>query len=207
MLDHVVAQGADLVGFVHFPPSPRHVDRETLAALIAAARGRIASAVLLVDPDDALLDAVVPLGPDFIQLHGGETPARVAAVRAATGRKIIKALPIGGLGDVAAVPAYAGLADRLILDARPPKEATRPGGLGTPFDWSLLDALDPAIPFLLSGGLDPDNVSAAIERVRPWGLDVSSGVERTRGEKDAGLISRFITRARAAHSATGNAVP
>src|SRR5690606_31831551 len=126
--------------------------------------------------------------------------ARLADL-SARGPKLLKALPVAGPADLAPIPAYASIAHRVLLDAKPPKDATRPGGLGTPFDWSLLDALDPAIPFMLSGGLDPDNVSAAIERVRPWGLDVSSGVERTRGEKDASLISLFIARARSAHNA------
>jgi len=200
LVDHVAAEGADLVGFVHFAPSPRHVDLDTLVTLLATARGKIPAAVLLVDPDDALFDAVAALGPDFIQLHGHESVARLADL-ASRGPKLLKALPVAGPEDLAPIPAYASIVHRVLLDAKPPKDATRPGGLGTPFDWALLDALDPAIAFMLSGGLDPDNVSAAIERVRPWGLDVSSGVERTKGEKDPSLISQFIARARAAHNA------
>lgn len=197
MLDHVVAQGADIVGFVHFAPSPRHLDHDALVELIAAARGRIKSAVLLVDPDDALFDATAALRPDFIQLHGHETPAQLARWRARS-VALVKALPVAEPADLEAIAAYEDVADFVILDAKPPRDATRPGGLGTAFDWGLLDALAPGQRFMLSGGLDPDNVSAAIERTGAWGLDVSSGVERTRGEKDPARVTAFIARARAA---------
>ncbi len=123
---------------------------------------------------------------------------RTADIRERSGLKIIKALPVGDEKDVRFAPTFRTVSDRLILDAKPPKDATRPGGLGKAFDWSLLEALDPSLPFMLSGGLDIDNVSQAVRTVRPFGLDVSSGVEREKGVKDAGLITAFISRAREA---------
>lgn len=198
ILDHVIAEGADMVGFAHFPPSPRHLELDTIARLARAASGRIETVVLLVDPDDELVKAAAETGADWLQFHGRETPQRIAAIKAVTGRKVIKALPVGGAGDIAAVRDYAPVADRLILDAKPPKDATRPGGLGETFDWSVLKALDPSTSFMLSGGLNADNVAKAVAEVKPFGLDVSSGVEREKGVKDAALISAFIANARAA---------
>ncbi|WP_404400688.1 phosphoribosylanthranilate isomerase [Pelagibacterium halotolerans] len=198
MAEHVVAQGADMIGFAHFEKSPRHLPLETIAALAGALSGRIETAILLVDPDDALLDLAAATGVDWLQLHGHESVARVAEAGTRTGKKILRALPIGSAEDVARVPEYHAVADRLILDAKPPQSATRPGGLGEVFDWSLLETLDPSIPFMLSGGLTIDNVADAVATVRPFGLDVSSGVERVKGEKDAGLVTEFIARARAA---------
>ncbi|WP_246473052.1 phosphoribosylanthranilate isomerase [Pelagibacterium limicola] len=198
ILDCVVAQGADMVGFNTFGKSPRYIDWATIEALVARASGRIESVVLLVDPDDDDVRAAAATGAGWLQLHGHETPARVSAIKAATGKKVIKALPVGGPEDLAAVSAYAQLADGLILDAKPPADATRPGGLGATFDWSLLAGLDPDVAFMLSGGLDKDNVARAVREVMPFGLDAASGVEREKGVKDAGLISAFIANARAA---------
>jgi phosphoribosylanthranilate isomerase len=141
---------------------------------------------------------VAALGPDWIQLHGPETPHRVEAIRDEAGIAILKVCHIGGPEDVAAVASFADCADRLMLEAKPPKDATRPGGLGMTFDWSLLKALDPEIGFMLSGGLTPDNVAAAIGATRAMGVDVSSGVEKSPGVKDVGLIRAFITNARSA---------
>lgn len=196
ILEAAIAAGADIVGFVHFPRSPRHVDIDTIAALISEARGRVETSVLLVNPDNTLVAQVAALGPDWIQLHGPESPHRVGTIRAEAGVNIIKALPIGSAEDVANVAGYADIADRMLLDARPPRHADRPGGLGTAFDWTLLKGLDPALGFMLSGGLTPDNVGEAIKLVRPFGVDVSSGVETAPGTKDAGLIRAFIAAAR-----------
>jgi phosphoribosylanthranilate isomerase len=198
MLDVAIAAGADMVGFMHFPRSPRHVSIDELGLLISAARGQIESCVVLVNPDNSSVAEVAALGPDWIQLHGPETPHRVEAIRAEAGVEILKALPIGSAEDVAHVAQFTEVADRVLLDAKPPKGADRPGGLGESFDWSLLEALDPSIPFMLSGGLTPDNVAAAIARVKPSGVDVSSGVERAPGVKDKRLIEAFIRNARAA---------
>jgi phosphoribosylanthranilate isomerase len=198
LLDAAIAAGADMIGFMHFPRSPRHVSIEELAGLISAARGRVESCVVLVNPDNSCVAEVAALGPDWIQLHGPESPHRVEAIRAEAGVEIIKALPIGSAEDVARVAEFAEVADRVLLDAKPPKGADRPGGLGDRFDWSLLEALDPSIPFMLSGGLTPDNVAEAIAKVQPLGVDVSSGVETAPGVKNKRLIEAFIRNARAA---------
>ena len=198
MLEVAIEAGADMVGFMHFVRSPRHVTIEEVASLISEARGRVQTCVVLVNPDNSCVAEIAALGPDWIQLHGPETPHRVEAIRAEAGVEIMKALPIGGPEDVAHVAAFAQIADRILLDAKPPKGADRPGGLGESFDWSLLKALDPALDFMLSGGLTPDNVAEAIRTVRPFGIDVSSGVETAPGVKDERLIEAFIRNARAA---------
>jgi phosphoribosylanthranilate isomerase len=198
ILEAAIEAGADMVGFVHFPRSPRHVDLETLQLLISEARGRVETCVLLVNPDNSCVMEVAALSPDWIQLHGPETPHRVEAIREEAGIAILKAIAIGTAADVAAVPNFAEAADRLLLDAKAPKGAERPGGLGVAFDWTLLNALDPSLPFMLSGGLTPETVGAAVRAVRPMGVDVSSGVESAPGEKRADLIAAFIERARAA---------
>lgn len=198
LLEATIAAGADMVGFVHFPRSPRHISIEEIADLISQARGRIETVVLLVNPDNSCVAEVAALGPDWIQLHGPETPHRVEAIRAEAGVEIMKAVSIGSAEDVASVASFVDIADRILVDAKPPKGADRPGGLGDTFDWSLLKGLDPAVPFLLSGGLTPDNVADAVRTVRPFGVDVSSGVESAPGVKDARLIEAFIANARAA---------
>lgn len=201
LLDAAIEAGADIVGFMHVERSPRYVDLEMLQELISASRGRVESCVVLVNPDNSAVMEVAALSPDWIQLHGPETPHRVEAIRDEAGIAILKALPIGSAEDVAGVAQYGDIADRVLLDAKPPKGADRAGGLGVPFDWALLKALDPALPFMLSGGLTPDTVGDAIRMVRPMGVDVSSGVETAPGVKDARLIRSFIQRARDAHSA------
>jgi phosphoribosylanthranilate isomerase len=199
ILDAAIDAGADMVGFMHFQRSPRHVDLETLTELISLARGRVETCVVLVNPDNSCVMEIAALSPDWIQLHGPETPHRVEAIRDEAGIAVLKALPIGGPEDVAHVADFAEVADRILLDAKAPKGAERPGGLGVPFDWTLLKALDPALPFMLSGGLTPETVGAAIKATRPFGVDASSGLESAPGVKDAGLIRAFITAARTAH--------
>ncbi|MBU1333350.1 MAG: phosphoribosylanthranilate isomerase [Alphaproteobacteria bacterium] len=198
MLDATIAAGADMVGFMHFQRSPRHVTIEEIGSLISAARGRIETCVVLVNPDNSCVAEVAALGPDWIQLHGPESPHRVEAIRAEAGVEIMKALPIGSAEDVAHVADFVDIADRILVDAKPPKGADRPGGLGETFDWSLLKALDPSIAFMLSGGLTPQTVAEAIKTVRPFGVDVSSGVESAPGVKDQRMIEAFIRNARAA---------
>lgn len=200
ILEAAIDAGTDIVGFMHFERSPRHVDLETLQVLISQARGRVETCVVLVNPDNSCVMEVAALSPDWIQLHGPETPHRVETIREEAGIAILKAIPIGGADDVASVAGFADAADRLLLDARAPKGAERPGGHGTPFDWSLLKALDPGLAFMLSGGLTPQTVGDAIRTVRPMGVDVSSGVESAPGEKRADLIAAFIAEARAAHA-------
>jgi phosphoribosylanthranilate isomerase len=198
-LDAALGAGADMVGFVFFPPSPRNVGLEAARALGRRVRGRARKVALSVDADDALLDAVVEaLRPDLLQLHGKEPPARVAALKDRHGLPVMKAIAIEAKVDLAAVATYAGVADRLLFDARAPRAATRPGGLGKAFDWTLLSDIDPGAPFLLSGGLDTGNVAEALRVTRAPGVDVSSGVERAPGEKDAAKIAAFVRAARAA---------
>ncbi len=198
-LDVALDAGADMVGFVFFPPSPRHLALATARALGRRVRGRAQKVALTVDADDALLDAAVEaLQPDLLQPHGREPPARVAALKKRFGLPVMKAIAIKAKADLAAVAAYAAIADRLLFDARAPLEATRPGGLGMPFDWSLLIHLDPGVPFMLSGGLDAGNVGEAVRITRAPGVDVSSGVERAPGEKDPDKIRAFVRAARAA---------
>lgn len=196
-LEAALAAGADWVGFVRFPMSPRHLDRDAGRQLSAAARGRAGRVLLVVDPDDAALDAdVAALDPDLVQLHGRETPERVAAIRARTGRPVMKAVGIAGPSDLAAIPAYAAVSDRLLLDAKPPPGARLPGGNGLPFDWRLLVGLDPGRPFMLSGGLTPDTVAEAIGITGAPAVDVSSGVERAPGVKDPDCIAAFVAAAK-----------
>lgn len=198
ILDAAIDAGADIAGFVHFPRSPRHLELDPIGELISLARGRVETCVLLVNPDNTLVAQVAALGPDWIQLHGPETPHRVEAIRDEAGIEIIKACPIGSAEDVAAVASFADIADRILLDAKAPQGATRPGGLGQSFDWALLKALDPELSFMLSGGLTPDTVAAAIAATKPFGVDVSSGVETAPGVKAAALVRAFITNARSA---------
>jgi phosphoribosylanthranilate isomerase len=198
-LDVALDAGADMVGFVFFPPSPRHVSMETARVIGASVRGRALKVALSVDADDALLAASIEaLDADILQLHGHETPERVAAIKARFGLPVMKAIPVETAADLAVVSTYAGVADRILFDARAPRAATRPGGLGKAFDWRLLERLDSALPFMLSGGLDAGNVAAALRITRAPGVDVSSGVERTPGEKDPDKIRAFIRAARAA---------
>lgn len=198
-LDAALSAGADLVGFVFFARSPRHVSLEVANALAARARGRARTVALTVDADDATLAAIIDaVAPDFLQLHGSETPDRVAAIRARFGISVIKALPVAVADDLAAVPLYARIADMLLFDAKPPPGAALPGGNGLAFDHTLLAGLDPGIPVMLSGGLVAENVAAAIRLVRPAAVDVSSGVECAPGEKDEDKIRAFIAAARAA---------
>jgi phosphoribosylanthranilate isomerase len=203
-LDAALDAGADMVGFVFFAPSPRHVGLDVARALGARVRGRASKVALTVDAtDETLADIVESLAPDMLQLHGRESPERVVAVKARFGLPVMKALPIAGRDDLAPIERYATVADRLLFDARAPREATRPGGLGKTFDWHLLENLDPGLPFMLSGGLDAANVADALAITRAPAVDVSSGVERAPGEKDPDKIRAFIRAARAAAAAVG----
>jgi len=198
-LDVALDAGADMVGFVFFPPSPRHLDFEAARALGERVRGRAQKVALTVDADEELIEAVVEaLKPDMLQLHGVESTDRVEALREAFGLPVMKALPIAVRGDLDRIARYAVVADRLLFDARAPREATRPGGLGKAFDWHLLQNLDPGVPFMLSGGLHAGNVGGALRITRAPAVDVSSGVERAPGEKDADKIRAFVRAARQA---------
>ena len=197
-LDVALDSGADMVGFVFFPPSPRHLALEVGRDLGQAVKRRAAKVALTVDADDATLAGVVEaLQPDLLQLHGHETPARLREIKQKFGLPVMKALPVETSADLAVLPAYRDVADRILFDARAPKEATRPGGLGAVFDWHLLENLDLAVPFMVSGGLHAGNVAEAVRVTRAGGVDVSSGVERAAGIKDPEMIRAFIRAARA----------
>jgi len=197
-LDAALDAGADMVGFVFFPPSPRHLALNVARRLGQAVKRRAVKVALTVDADDATFAGIVEvLNPDILQLHGHETPTRVADVKRKFSREVMKALPVERPGDLAVLPDYARVADRMLFDARPPKGATRPGGLGAAFDWRLLEHLDLKLPFMVSGGLHAGNVAEALRLTRAGGVDVSSGVERTPGVKDIDIIRDFIRAARA----------
>lgn len=198
-LDVALEAGADMVGFVFFPPSPRNISLPAARALGARVHGKATKVALTVDADEVLLKAVIEaLQPDMLQLHGAESTDRVEALRQTFGLPVMKALPVAVKGDLDRVPRYAAVADCLLFDAHAPREATRPGGLGKPFDWHVLENLKLDVPFLLSGGLDTENVGEALRITRAPGVDVSSGVERAPGEKDLEKIRAFVRAARAA---------
>jgi phosphoribosylanthranilate isomerase len=198
-LDVALDAGADMVGFVFFPPSPRHLAFDAARMLADRVRGRARKVALTVDADDATFEAIVDsLQPDLLQLHGREPPARVTALKRHFGRPVMKAIPVEGKADLALVADYVAIADRLLFDARAPREATRPGGLGKSFDWRLLQNLDPGVPLMLSGGLDAANVGEALRITGAGGVDVSSGVERAPGDKDPDKIRAFVRAAREA---------
>jgi phosphoribosylanthranilate isomerase len=198
-LDVALDAGADMVGFVFFPPSPRNISFKAAAALESRVRGMAKKVALTVDADDTLLSYVVDaLGPDILQLHGNESPLRVSAIKARFKLPVMKAIAVETKADLAAIARYAAVADHLLFDARAPREATRPGGLGKAFDWRLLEDLHPGVPFVLSGGLNAGNVGEALRITRAPGVDVSSGVERAPGEKDPDKIRAFVRAARLA---------
>jgi phosphoribosylanthranilate isomerase len=198
-LDAALDAGADMVGFVFFPKSPRHVDWATARALGRQARGRAKIVALSVDADDdALMRIADVLDPDLHQLHGRETPARVERIGELAARPTMKAIGVAAREDFAAAEPYAGVADFLLIDAKPPQDAALPGGNGRPFDWALARDFRPARPWLLSGGLGPETVEAAISLSGVSGVDVSSGVERAPGVKDEGKIRAFVAAARRA---------
>ena len=192
--------GADLVGFMFFARSPRNVSAEKAAELAAAARGRAGIVAVVVDADDAAITGInATLGPDMFQVHGSETPARVAVIRRLTGKPVIKTIKVSGATDIAAASAYAKVADLILYDAKAPESLGRalPGGNGLAFDWTLLGSGKPQA-FMLAGGLNPANVANAIRVTGAPIVDVSSGVESAPGVKDIGLIRKFIEAAKSA---------
>ncbi|MGO9701466.1 MAG: phosphoribosylanthranilate isomerase [Xanthobacteraceae bacterium] len=198
-LDVALDERADMVGFVFFSPSPRHVGFDKALALGRRVRGRAQKVALTVDADDSLLGAVVKaLQPNILQLHGKETSERVATIKKRFGLPVMKAIAVEAKSDLRIVAAYAAVADYLLFDARPPRTATRPGGLGRPFDWRLLQDVELDVPFMLSGGLHAGNVGEALRVTAASGVDVSSGVERAPGEKDTDKIRVFVRTAREA---------
>jgi phosphoribosylanthranilate isomerase len=194
--------GADMVGFVFFERSPRFVGLDHARDLAAQARGAARIVALSVDPSDRMLAAIVrATAPDFLQLHGAESVERVAEIRASFAVPVIKAIGVAGAADLGRANAYAEAADWLLIDAKPPAGAALPGGNGVAFDWRIARSFAPGRPWLLSGGLDPDNVAEAIARSGARGVDVSSGVESAPGVKDVARIASFVARARGAFAA------
>lgn len=207
-----VRAGAGWLGFVFFPRSPRHLEPERAAALTALVPPGIGRVAVLVDADDALIDAVIAAGIDTLQLHGRETPERIAAVKARTGLPVWAARGVANRADIAAAIAGAGPADRLLLDAKPPVGAgagvaalpgaagvaALPGGNGVAFDWRLMLGVQPPLPWGLSGGLDAGNVGAALAVLQPAFVDVSSGTEDRPGVKSIAKIRAFADAVRAA---------
>lgn len=192
--------GADFVGFVFYPPSPRYVGADEAAALGAPVPARVAKVGLFVDADDATLARVLArVKLDVLQLHGREPPARVHEIRARTGLAVMKAIKIASAEDVEAAGVYVGVAERLLFDARAPAKMTNalPGGNALTFDWRLLAGRRWRCPWMLSGGLDADNLAEAVAISGAQAVDVSSGVETAPGVKSAARIAAFLARAKA----------
>ena len=205
-LDVALDEGADMVGFVFFDPSPRNLSVAAARALGVQVKSRARKVALSVDASDDLLAASIEaLKPDMLQLHGKETPERVVAVRTRFGIPVMKAIPVESRDDLSPIRLYTKVADWILFDARAPREATRPGGLGKTFDWRLLQNLELSVPYMLSGGLDAGNVAEALHITRAPAVDVSSGVERETGVKDPEKIRAFIRAARLAESQLGKA--
>jgi phosphoribosylanthranilate isomerase len=197
MLDAAVQAGAAYVGLVFFEKSPRNVTLAQAAALAAMVPAGVAKVALVVDADDAQLDALLAQVPvDILQLHGAETPARVTAVKARYGLPVMKAVGVAAPEDLAALDLYAQVADQLLVDAKPPVDADLPGGNGLAFDWRLIAGRRWPVPWMLAGGLTPANVAQAVALTGAGQVDVSSGVESAPGVKDAALIAAFCAALR-----------
>jgi phosphoribosylanthranilate isomerase len=200
------AAAADFAGFVLYPPSPRHVTALEAAKLSAKLAPGVKRVAVMVDPDDATLRATFErFKPDFVQLHGSETPVRAAAIRDGFGVAVIKAIPVRDTADLDAARAYEDVAEWLMFDAKPPRADSLPGGNAATFDWRLLAGRAWRRPWFLSGGLTPANVAAAIRATGAPGVDVSSAVEVKLGHKDPAKIAAFIAAAR--ESVTGTSAP
>ena len=199
-LHAAIEAGADWVGFVFFPKSPRYVSLDEAKALAPVVAGRAKKVALLVDPSDGLMaDVIAALQPDFLQLHGHETPERISEIKQRFGVPLIKAVGIADQDDLTRAGAYESLVDWMLYDAKPPKQAVLPGGNGVSFDWTLLKETGKQHHFMLSGGLDAGNVANALAMTGAAGVDVSSGVESAPGIKDPERIKAFMTAVR--HSA------
>ncbi|MBL0374171.1 phosphoribosylanthranilate isomerase [Rhizobium sp. KVB221] len=201
-VDHALSLGATHVGFIFFAKSPRHIEPVDAGRLADRVRGKAKIVSVSVDADNDELDEIIDLiRPDMLQLHGKESPDRVLNVKAVTGLPVIKAFSISEANDLKRIEAYDGIADRLLFDAKAPKNSELPGGNGVSFDWRLLGALDAHVDYMLSGGLNKDNVGEAIAIAHPGGIDVSSGVESSPGVKDLKLMDEFFAAVRRAMQA------
>lgn len=192
-----VAAGASYVGLVFFEKSPRHLSIDAAASLAFEVPVGVAKVALTVNADDAMLDAMLAKVPvDILQLHGSESPERVADIRARTGLPVMKAVGVASAADLPALDAYSSVADMLLVDAKPPKGASLPGGNGLAFDWQLIAGRRWAVPWMLAGGLTPDNVAEAVRLTGARQVDVSSGVESAPGTKDAEKMAAFVAAAK-----------
>jgi phosphoribosylanthranilate isomerase len=201
-VDHAVALGATHIGFIFFAKSPRHIEPADAGRLADRVRGKAKIVSVSVDPDNDDLDELIDLiRPDILQLHGKESPERVLTVKAVTGLPVWKALSIAEADDLKRIDAYDGIANRFLLDAKPPKNSELPGGNGVSFDWRLLAGLDANVDYMLSGGLNKDNVGEALRIARPRGIDTSSGVESSPGVKDLRMMDEFFEAVRLAQVA------
>ena len=197
--------GVGRVGLVFVAASPRYVELEQAKDLAEIARGRARVVALTLDADDAELDRIISaIAPDELQLHGRESPERVGAVKARTGLPVIKAVGLAVADDLVRARDFFGVADHLLFDAKPPPgdKAALPGGNGIPFDWRLLLDIQPDEPYILSGGLTPENVCEALRLTGARGVDVSSGVEAAPGRKDPQKIKDFVAEVRGASAAS-----
>lgn len=198
-MDAAIDAGADLVGLVFHTKSPRNISIEAARPLAERARGKAEIVALVVDPADETLHAIVEaIRPDIIQLHGSETPERVRDIRERFAIRVMKAIQVNALADAERARDYVGAADILLFDAKAPPQSDIPGGNGEVFDWRLIEAVKDVLPWVLAAGLTPANVAEAIRRTGATAVDVSSGVERSRGEKDPELIRAFIKAAKSA---------
>ncbi|NMM45184.1 phosphoribosylanthranilate isomerase [Rhodospirillaceae bacterium KN72] len=196
-MNAAIRYGADLVGLVFFPPSPRNIAVEDAAMLAGLVPDHVVTVGLFVDPDDELIDRVLSrVKLDAIQLHGEEPVDRCADLKNRTGRQVYKAIKVRDADDLVSADRYAKVCDRLLFDAKPPKDATRPGGNAEAFDWTVLEGRKFGVPWLLAGGLTPDNVKSAIRMTGAPGVDTSSGVESAPGKKDPAKIKAFLDAVR-----------
>ena len=194
-----LAGGASHVGFIFFAKSPRYVEPAEAGRLREAARGKALAVAVTVDASDAFLDEIIAkMQPDMLQLHGAETPERVAEVKARYGLPVMKALPLSDAADLDRIKPFIGISDRFLFDAKPPKGSELPGGNGVAFDWRILVGLDGGVDYMLSGGLNAANIGDALRLANPPGIDISSGVESAPGVKDPALIEQFFRAVRAA---------
>lgn len=201
-VDHAVALGATHIGFIFFSKSPRHIEPADAGVLADRVRGRAKIVSVSVDADNDELDEIMAMiRPDILQLHGRESPDRVLTVKAVTGLPVWKALSISEASDLERIDDYDGIANRFLFDAKRPKNSELPGGNGVSFDWTLLKGLSERVDYMLSGGLDKDNVGEALRIAKPTGIDLSSGVESSPGVKSLDMMDEFFAAVRAARVA------
>ena len=192
-LEAVIVGGATHMGLIFFEKSPRHVDLETAEALSKIAKGRVKRVAVSVNASAEYLDEIVTrVQPDMLQLHGSESPESMAELKAKYGLPLIKALAIHEVNDLEKIAPYSDVADLFLFDAKPPKGSDLPGGNGVAFDWQIMDQLPENVPYMLSGGLNIDNIGVALEQSGAGAIDISSGVESSPGQKDIGMIEAFL---------------